>query len=176
MALAEIDGLLIYDIQDDSIQEYILGDGFAQAVAWSNNGNRLAYSFGPGAQGDFATLYTVKADGSNPKRWVEMGGPEWVQSFSPTDEYILLESARDGLFEIFLFDLETKELIQLTDDEIDDTRESTANHSPMYSENGLQIVFVSLRDGNSEIYIMNADGSNQMNLSNNPAMDWDPDW
>ena len=32
-----------------------------------------------------------------------------------------------------------------------------------------RIAFSSLRDGNSEVYVMNADGSNQTNLTNNPA-------
>ena len=32
------------------------------------------------------------------------------------------------------------------------------------------------RDGNDEVYVMNADGSNQTNLSNNPAADIIPDW
>lgn len=39
-----------------------------------------------------------------------------------------------------------------------------------------QIAFVSDRDGNFEIYVMNADGSNQTNLTNNPAGDRYPDW
>ena len=38
------------------------------------------------------------------------------------------------------------------------------------------IVFASNRDGQNEIYTMNADGSNQTQLTNNPAMDWLPDW
>ena len=33
--------------------------------------------------------------------------------------------------------------------------------------------FVSNRDGNNEIYVMNADGSNQTRLTNNPAIDLD---
>ncbi|MCS6911220.1 MAG: hypothetical protein NZM11_11750, partial [Anaerolineales bacterium] len=33
------------------------------------------------------------------------------------------------------------------------------------------IAFVSTRDGNSEIYVMNADGSGQRNLTNDPAED-----
>ncbi|MDD5699706.1 MAG: DUF5050 domain-containing protein [Candidatus Nanoarchaeia archaeon] len=41
---------------------------------------------------------------------------------------------------------------------------------------GEKILFVSGRDGNYEIYIMNADGSNQVNLTNNPAQDFDPSW
>ncbi len=39
-----------------------------------------------------------------------------------------------------------------------------------------EIVFVSLRDGNPEIYTMNADGSNQKRLTNNLATDFLPGW
>lgn len=38
------------------------------------------------------------------------------------------------------------------------------------------IAFVSTRDGNSEIYVMNADGSGQRNLTNDPAEDLAPVW
>src|SRR5258705_597860 len=37
-----------------------------------------------------------------------------------------------------------------------------------------RIIFVSTRDGNSEIYVMNADGTNQTRLTNNPADDQNP--
>ena len=39
-----------------------------------------------------------------------------------------------------------------------------------------RIVFTSMRDGNAEIYVMDADGGNQENLTNHPAHDGDPDW
>jgi TolB protein len=38
------------------------------------------------------------------------------------------------------------------------------------------IAFTSTRDGNSEIYMMNADGSDQRNLTQHPAWDSDPAW
>ena len=42
-----------------------------------------------------------------------------------------------------------------------------------------RIAFASNRDGNAEVYVMNADGSGQTNLTNNPASDavatWSPD-
>jgi len=37
-----------------------------------------------------------------------------------------------------------------------------------------RIIFVSDRDGNDEIYIMNVDGTEQRNLTNHPANDWFP--
>jgi hypothetical protein len=39
-----------------------------------------------------------------------------------------------------------------------------------------RIAFVSERDGNAEIYAMNPDGSQQRNLTNNPAADRSPTW
>ena len=39
-----------------------------------------------------------------------------------------------------------------------------------------KIVFTSTRDGNSEIYIMNPDGSAQVNLTQHGAPDYDPVW
>ena len=39
-----------------------------------------------------------------------------------------------------------------------------------------KVAFVSKRDGNAEIYIMNPDGSEQINLTQHPAEDYDPAW
>jgi len=39
-----------------------------------------------------------------------------------------------------------------------------------------KIAFMSDRDGNAEIYVMNADGSNQVRLTNNSSADTDPAW
>jgi uncharacterized RDD family membrane protein YckC len=39
-----------------------------------------------------------------------------------------------------------------------------------------KIAFVSISDGNLEIYIMNPDGTERVNLTNNPASDYHPEW
>jgi hypothetical protein len=38
------------------------------------------------------------------------------------------------------------------------------------------VVFDSDRDGNREIYIMDSNGENLINLTNDPADDWTPGW
>jgi len=48
------------------------------------------------------------------------------------------------------------------------------DHLPSWSPDGTQIIFVSERDYDVEIYIMNADGSNPTRLTDNPAHDWYP--
>ena len=47
---------------------------------------------------------------------------------------------------------------------------------PDWSPDGTKLAFYTERDGNWEIYAMDADGSNQTNLSNNPAYEILPDW
>ena len=39
-----------------------------------------------------------------------------------------------------------------------------------------RILFISLRDGNREVYVMDTDGANQTNLTNNSAQDLPPTW
>ena len=48
--------------------------------------------------------------------------------------------------------------------------------TPAWSPDGRKLAFVSERDGNGEIYVMNADGSAQENLTRQPAGDSHPSW
>ena len=48
--------------------------------------------------------------------------------------------------------------------------------TPVWSPDGRKVVFSSRRDGNWEIYVVNADGSGQRNLTRNPALDGFPAW
>ena len=51
-----------------------------------------------------------------------------------------------------------------------------SNYMPVFSPDGTQIAFMSNRDGNPEIYVMNRDGSNVRRLTNHPAGDVTPTW
>ena len=56
------------------------------------------------------------------------------------------------------------------------SRSGAAYAAPAWSPDGRKIAFASERDGNSEIYLMNADGSGQRSLTRNLAYDGDPAW
>jgi Tol biopolymer transport system component len=51
-----------------------------------------------------------------------------------------------------------------------------SNTEATMSPDGMRIAFTSTRDGNPEIYLVNADGSNPRNLTNSPANDSSPAW
>ena len=55
-------------------------------------------------------------------------------------------------------------VVRLTDDGADD-------RSPAWSPDGGRIAFASYRDGNSEIYVMNADGTGVVRLTDDEAFD-----
>ena len=53
---------------------------------------------------------------------------------------------------------------------------SLGDARPRFSPDGTKIVFQSMRDGNPEIYVMNADGSGQTRLTNHEGFDMAPSW
>ena len=58
------------------------------------------------------------------------------------------------------------------------SRESVGelDRAPAWSPDGTRIAFSSERDGNSDIYVMNPDGSNKVRLTEHAAIDTDPAW
>ena len=56
------------------------------------------------------------------------------------------------------------------------SRSSAVEYQGVPSRDGTKIAFVSERDGNPELYVMNADGSGARRLTNHPARDQSPDW
>ena len=56
------------------------------------------------------------------------------------------------------------------------TNNAATDLYPSWSPDGTKIALETNRDGNNEIYVMNADGSNLTNLTNNAATDRTPSW
>lgn len=56
------------------------------------------------------------------------------------------------------------------------TRDGTVNEFPCWSPDGRRIAFQSCRDGNFEIYVMNADGGDARRLTDDPKFDGAPSW
>lgn len=93
--------------------------------------------------------------------------PAW----SPTGRQIAYVSTESRGDEIYTADLETGIIRRLTDNAWE------WDKHPSFSPDGTQIVFYSNREtGRKQLWIMNADGTNQRNLSRNEYNDWDPIW
>ncbi|MBL8163920.1 MAG: PD40 domain-containing protein [Anaerolineae bacterium] len=53
---------------------------------------------------------------------------------------------------------------------------ANAYYGLSWSPDGTQVVFISARDGNLEVYTMNADGTSQTRRTSNTAVESFPDW
>jgi len=80
---------------------------------------------------------------------------------------IVVASSRTGRFQLYA--AERANLAQLRKI-MDDTAVAT---EPAFSPDGSRIAFTSTRDGNPEIYVMDADGTNAGRLTNSPGADGD---
>src|SRR3989339_7259 len=75
------------------------------------------------------------------------------------------------LLDVFIFYCTSETPVESSVDE-----SYSDDYFPSWSKNASKIVFDSDRDGNYEIYVMNPDGSDQTNISNNSYSDMYPSW
>lgn len=101
-------------------------------------------------------------------------GPMQLPEIEPENGKLVFASyqAKYRNRHIFTILTNSSDLKQLTYGEGDD-------YAPRWSQDGKKIAFVSKRDGNPEIYVMDADGKNVTRLTYNSAkddsLDWSPD-
>jgi Tol biopolymer transport system component len=101
--------------------------------------------------------------------WTKISGPS---SFNITDANVVQTPVTNLVQGVYLFELKVTDAEGSFDR---DTIKVTVTVKPARCTN-CQIVFVSDRDGNPEIYSSNVDGSNIHRLTNNPATDEEPAW
>lgn len=150
-----------------------------RGVVWQPGTENLAYY--SNADGDF-DIYTVSYTADNePVNITQNSADDRYPSWSPDGRYMALASDRnsEGFLEIFVINISGdivppdefgrtpfSGLCQLTD-------ASGDNFAPVWSPDGAQIAFLSTRNLDSDLFIMNADGSNERILSvSDDSVDW----
>lgn len=148
--------------------------------SWSPDGNKIAFVFGLHRFfGDLRDVFVIDVNGENrinltKGRHKSNLWPSW----SPDGTKIALTSNHDGPGDIHVMDANGRNSINITlDEHLEDM--------PRWSPDGRRIAFSSswLGAGNlffSDIYIIDADGGNRMNLTRKPrrynaAPSWSPD-
>jgi TolB protein len=142
--------------------------GINTSPAWSPDGKRLAFVSNRGGS---PQVYVMNADGSNVRRLTFQGNYNQTPSWSPRGDLIAF-TARDerNAFDLFTVQVDSGKISRLTQDQGN-------NEEPSFSPNGRLVLFTSTRNGPSQLFVMTAEGNNQMAL---PPQDkaplTTPDW
>ena len=186
----------IYVMNADGSRQTRLTDSprHESAPNWSPDGRRIVFeSYRDGK----SEIYVMNADGSGVTRLTHNDEYDRLPRWSPDGRQIAFESVE----EIFVMNADGSGLVQLTDN---DAREGSLRWSPVggssaaasvhpsptptaagtapqnplpgLAPGGGRIAFTSYRDGNNEIYVMNADGSGVTRLTESEGDDRDPSW
>ena len=144
--------------------------------AWSPDRRRI--SFSSNRDGNWQ-LYVMNTDGSNVARLTNTAGKyNWNTDWSPDGKRIAVDSDRDGGWELFVMDPDGSNVRRLT--HFLDNHQGPGN--PDWSPDGNKITFAvcadpGCNDDQIEIYVMNADGSDQRQLTRTPSRgSWTPRW
>ncbi|NJP05926.1 MAG: hypothetical protein HC837_10035 [Chloroflexaceae bacterium] len=148
---------------------------------WSPDGNEIAFATD---RDDNFEIYAMRIDGTDSPRNLTRNPakdvfPDW--SPDPTNPQIVFRSTRNGLNQLFLFDLETNALRRLTSSNANDDQPSwspdastiafASNRYPddrAISENGKQQHY--------DIYLLEPASRNLLRLTSNPVDEMYPDW
>ena len=131
-------------------------------------------------------IYVADADGSNPEPLIQSEFYEAEATVSPDGRFILFTSTRSGDLDIWRYEIETGDLLQLTD-------EPGYDGGAFFSPDSRKIVWRAARPEGEEltqyqqllkqgvvepseldIYVMDADGSNKQRVTDLPGANWAP--
>lgn len=144
-------------------------------AAFSPDGTKIAFTSNRGGNYGIYDLYVMNADGGNQHQiYSSKDGMSVSPKWSTDGREIVFandrEGGRIGNFEIYKIGFETNAA------ETRLTFRHRYDGQPSFSPDGRRIAFTSNSDGNSEIYVMNSDGSGQLRITRNPAEDSHPQW
>lgn len=133
------------------------------APRWSPDGSQIAFHMDlhstdpdPRKPQQY-DIFIMNADGSNQRRLTDHPKLDVAPSWSPDGEYLTFDSGRSGKVEIYIMEIATRNIRQLT--QTDGVDDFVAN--PEWSPDGTQIVYEYSKAGHGRhIYIMDVDGGN----------------
>jgi hypothetical protein len=140
----------------DHIVQY--GERFEMPwLGWSPKGDRLAYFVRTEKERTLIiqNVLTRKIEERIPMKSVDE--PE-SPSFAPDGKTIAFDALRDGIGDIFTVDLESKAVVNLTND-------SFADMAPTYSADGTYIIYAARVSGNQKLFRLDLDTKKKTQLT-----------
>ena len=146
---------------------------FKQRPVFSANGTYVCFAR---YAGNTIQLWLKNLESGAERRLTRRETPEYDASFSPDGKRLVFcavtQTPGQGNLDLCTIGIEDQDSRHL----IGDDGKLSHEESPAWSPDGKQIAFTSTRDGNQEIYLINADGQNLRRVTQDPGMDAHPTW
>jgi Tol biopolymer transport system component len=146
--------------------------GFDACPAYSADGKYIAWC---ATRGTATEVWVMSQSGEDPRQVTHLGGSAIFPDFSPDGSRIVFNALPPGATtpDVFVINSDGTGLVRLTDS-------PAVDFFPAWSPDGKKIAFVSTRSGIGQVWVMNADGSNQVQLTfdslpKGQVPDWSPD-
>lgn len=193
----------IYSMNADGSNQTRLTNNSAddQQPCWSPDGTKIVFRSNRDGGNE---IYTMNADGSNVVRVTNNGSNDFGPAWSPDGTKIAFVSDRNGnVNDIYVMNVDGSGVVNLTNgaggtkpawspngskiafdginvmnaDGTGRTHIGPATGSePSWSPDGTKIAFIIVNGQTADIYTMNADGSNQVRITNTPPANTEPSW
>ena len=145
--------------------------GSDTAPVWSPDGTRIA--FVSDRDGGFPELYLMNAGGTGVKRLTTNALIDANPSWSPDGTRVVFERCcENGTSDLVTIDVTTRAEVSVT------ASTSSQEFDPSWSPDGTRIAYVAFEVGQSniDIWVVNADGSSPLRLTQQVGPDLSPDW
>jgi len=167
--------LYIVDRTGDNLRLLFNGPNYSGpttivGAAWSPDGKTIAFAMSTTELFEYE-IFLINTDGTQAPQQLATGllGITGSLDWSPNGRYLLVSAGPPGDKDIFDIDLQENTIARLT--------YGGNNNSPSFSPDGQYVAYNSLRNGGqADIYVINADGTDERQLTDDPEPDWQPQW
>jgi TolB protein len=163
-------GIYTSDADGGHLHRLTLSRGVSTSPVWNpKTGQQIIFLSDRGGE---PVLYQMNADGSNVEK-IAMPDMGYVvdPSWSPNGQLLAFAWRRpSGNFDIYIMDIVSRQLVELT-------RDTGRNERPSWAPDGRHLVFESTRTGTRQIWTMLADGSEPKEITysgQNESPNWSP--
>ncbi len=166
--------IFVMDVDGTHQQQLTTSDSNDYSASWSPDGTKIVFV---SERDGSAQLYVMDSSGENQTRITHDIYDDLSPAWSPDGKKILFHSRRNGNIDIYTLNASCIPNPATCDNaQIRLTTDSSPDYNAVWSPDGSRILFVSERDGNPDIYVMNANGQGQTRLTDNPFADFSPAW